>query len=139
MKWPKIPTFVIALVVGGALLCALPYLLVGGVLSYEVAKERLSRISFDASAWQDSAQVFSTKPVRIRMVDDLLERHDLLGMYREQVVALLGEPGPTDYFSDYDLVYWLGRERGFFSIDSEWLVVRLDEQGRVVEHRITTD
>ena len=35
-----------------------------------------------------------------------------------------GVPPPTDYFREYDYAYWLGPERGLFSIDSEWLVVR---------------
>ena len=52
---------------------------------------------------------------------------------------MLGEPPHTGYFKDWDLVYWLGRERGFISIDSEWLVVRLDPKGWVREYRIVRD
>jgi hypothetical protein len=55
------------------------------------------------------------------------------------VVALLGEPRRTRYFRQYDLVYWLGPERGMISIDSEWLVLRLDKRGRVTEERLVTD
>ena len=51
---------------------------------------------------------------------------------------MLGEPPDTGYFKQYDLVYWLGDERGFFSIDSEWLVIRIDD-GRVIEAEIVTD
>ncbi|MBD1864951.1 MULTISPECIES: hypothetical protein [Trichocoleus] len=73
------------------------------------------------------------------MVDDLLKRHTLAGKSRSEVIALLGQPGTTDYFQDYDLVYWLGPERGLMSIDSEWLIIRLDAQGRVSEHQLVTD
>ncbi|MBD1868846.1 hypothetical protein H6F95_16340 [Cyanobacteria bacterium FACHB-471] len=73
------------------------------------------------------------------MVDNLLKQHTLAGMNRSEVVVLLGEPDMTDYFQDYDLVYWLGPERGLISIDSEWLVFRLDAQGRVSEHQLVTD
>jgi hypothetical protein len=52
---------------------------------------------------------------------------------------MLGEPPPTSYFRQWDMVYWLGMERGFVSIDSEWLVIRLDQDGRVAESRIVTD
>ncbi len=52
---------------------------------------------------------------------------------------MLGEPPSTGYFSDWDLVYRLGMERGFISIDSEWLVTRLGPDGRVVQARIVTD
>ena len=37
------------------------------------------------------------------------------------------------------MVYWLGDERGYMSIDSEWLVVRLDGEGKVAEYRIVRD
>lgn len=73
------------------------------------------------------------------MVDDLLERHQLTGMGRAEVVAILGEPDRTPYFREWDMIYWLGPERGLLGIDSEWLVLRVDERHRVVEHRIVTD
>ncbi len=37
------------------------------------------------------------------------------------------------------MVYWLGPERGLIRIDSEWLVLRLDEGGVVREFRIVRD
>jgi hypothetical protein len=94
---------------------------------------------FDAAAWRDSARVYSAAAVRGCMVDDLLDRHPMVGRSRAEVVALLGEPKPTSYFKEYGLVYWLGPERGFISIDSEWLVMRLDSVGRVTEVRLVTD
>ncbi|MBD2000571.1 hypothetical protein H6G00_28870 [Leptolyngbya sp. FACHB-541] len=63
----------------------------------------------------------------------------MAGKSRPEVVALLGEPDKTNYFQDYDLVYWLGPERGLMRIDSEWLVLRLDAEGRVSEHQLVTD
>jgi hypothetical protein len=139
MKKPRIRTVVIALLVGGAAALALPYFLVGGAIAYEAGGEYLARTSFDSSAWQDSARVFSQDPVRIRMVDDLLKRHSLDEMTRAEVVALLGEPDDTPYFREWDMVYWLGPERGLIGIDSEWLVLRLDEHQQVIEHRVVTD
>jgi hypothetical protein len=73
------------------------------------------------------------------MVDDLLQHHRLRGLDRSGVVALLGEPPHTGYFREYDLVYWLGPERGLMSIDSEWLVMKFDPAGRVTEARLVTD
>ena len=73
------------------------------------------------------------------MVDDLLRRHSFRGMTREQVTAIVGEPDKTEYFKEWDLVYWLGPERGFMSIDSEWLVFRLDSQKKVTDLRIVRD
>src|SRR5260221_473132 len=86
---------------------------------------------FDAAAWQADAKVGSG--IRQAMADRLLTHRVLIGMTRAEVVDLLGEPPPTEYFSQWDLVYWLGPERGFMSIDSEWLVLRVGASGRVDE------
>lgn len=37
------------------------------------------------------------------------------------------------------MVYWLGPERGLLGMDSERLVLRLDERQQVSEHRVVTD
>jgi hypothetical protein len=47
-------------------------------------------------------------------------------------------PPPSEYFREYDYVYWLGPERGFVSIDSEWLVVRCGGDV-VVSAQVVTD
>ena len=60
------------------------------------------------------------------------------GTSRAQLEALLGVPPETPYFREYDYVYWLGPERGFISIDSEWLVVKINE-GVVVTAKIVKD
>ena len=94
---------------------------------------------FDPIVWQDTVQVYSELAPRGCMVDDLLARYKLVGMMRGAVVRLLGEPQPTAYFRDFDLVYWLGPERGLFSIDSEWLVMKLDSTGTVTDAHLMTD
>jgi len=77
--------------------------------------------------------------IRLGMADRLIARGTLKNMARTEVVKLLGEPPQTDYFSDWDLVYWLGPERSFISIDSEWLVLRLGTDEHVVNCRIVRD
>lgn len=93
--------------------------------------------AFDSVMWQNQAQVY--QGVRLEMADRLIARGTLVGRTRAEVVALLGEPPPTGYFAEWDLVYWLGPERGLISIDSEWLVLRLGADGRVVENRLVRD
>lgn len=93
--------------------------------------------SFDRAAWQANATAESG--VRQAMADRLLARRTLVGKTRAEIVDLLGEPPPTEYFKEWDLVYRLGMERGFISIDSEWLVLRLGTDGRVAEARLLTD
>lgn len=94
---------------------------------------------FDQIAWRDSAQAFGPLAVRGCMVDDLIAKQTFRGRPRSSVVGLLGEPPSTDYFREYDLVYWLGPERSALGIDSEWLVMRLDSSKRVAEVRLVTD
>jgi hypothetical protein len=116
-----------------------PLWVVGGLMAFSAGKEYVGRRAFEAEAWRDSTQAYGANPVRIRMVDDLLYRHDFLDWPRERVIALLGEPSRTGYFSQYDLVYWMGPERGLVRMDSEWLVFRLDVHGRVSEYRVVRD
>jgi len=92
---------------------------------------------FDSVVWRDETQL--RRGVRLEMADRLIARGTLNGRTRSEVVDLLGEPPPTEYFAEWNLVYWLGPERGFISIDSEWLVLRLGKAGRVVEVRIVRD
>lgn len=94
---------------------------------------------FQVAMWRDPNQAEGALAVRGCMVDDLLATHDFHGRPRSEVVGLLGEPRKTEYFSNYDLVYWLGPERGLMSIDSEWLVFKLDSVKRVREYRLVTD
>jgi hypothetical protein len=127
---------------GIAAVAAVPFLLVGvmvGQAGWEHWRQCRGYTRFDAAAWRDEALARGPRAVRGCMVDDLLAAGRLVGRPRAAVVALLGEPRPTGYFRDYDLVYWLGPERGLFSIDSEWLVLRLDRAGRVREAKLVTD
>ncbi len=91
--------------------------------------------AFDQAVWLDGKQ----EAARLEMADRIVARRMLDGKGRAEVVAMLGEPPKTDYFSDWNLVYRLGMERGFISIDSEWLVVRFDVHDRVSEYRIVRD
>jgi hypothetical protein len=100
--------------------------------------EHLRRRRFDALVWKSNSHTL-TNAMRIRMVDDLLRRYNFRGMTREQATAIIGEPDKTDYFKNWDMVYWLGPERGWISIDSEWLVLRIDNQNKISDYRIVTD
>lgn len=91
--------------------------------------------AFDQAVWADEKQ----EGARLEMADRIVARRMLDGKARAEVVAMLGEPPKTGYFSDWNLVYRLGMERGFISIDSEWLVVRFDANERVSEYRIVRD
>jgi hypothetical protein len=93
---------------------------------------------FDSALWQDSVRVYSAEPVRRCMIDDLMDRLDDRHQSRIDIVRLLGVPRRSNYFPQYDLVYWVGPERGM-GVDSEWLVFRFDRSDRVSEARLVTD
>jgi len=82
------------------------------------------RVGFNSGKWKDSITRENNEPVRLRMVDDLLAHVKLKGMSKVEVNELFGVPPHTEYFKKYDYVYWLGPERGAFSIDSEWLCIK---------------
>ena len=73
------------------------------------------------------------------MADGLVASGVLIGKTRIDIETMLGAPTKTAKFKNYDLVYWLGAERGYISIDSEWLVVRFANTGEAREVRIVRD
>ena len=80
------------------------------------------------------------------MVDDLLADHSPIGRPVAEIDELLG-PGRqrarhglrARLLPERDRVWWLGDERGFIRIDSEWLVLRVDARATVTEARVVRD
>lgn len=112
----------------------------GGLLViYTKAPAPPEHMPFDAEIWNDEKRYSAPPYPRQLMVDDLLAKNYFDGKDREAVVSLLGDPPKTGYFRKYDLVYWLGPERSWVSIDSEWLVIKFDSTRHVQEATIATD
>ena len=90
--------------------------------------------TFSTSKWLNNPEE------RTAIVDDLLEKHEFVGMTEADVVTLLGEPNNDyGYFNaDNRYVYYMGLERGLISIDSEWLILDFTD-GVVSNSYITTD
>ena len=107
------------------------------IVGEPVVRDYSSRVPFDSSQWRAENEQ-GAEGVRVHMVDDLLRKHQLVGMSRDQVNDLLGVPPVTEYFREYDYVYCLGHERGAFGIDSEWLVLKF-KGNVVVEASVVTD
>ncbi len=105
------------------------------------AEDYARRRSFDPALWRvppkDDDPLW---PIRLRMVDDLIASKTLDGLPRREVESLLGQRDVTDKWQGWDLVYHLGPERrGLFRIDSEWLVIRFNDAGRVAVYRLVGD
>ena len=112
-----------------------------GYLSLAPRQENYAhRAKFESAGWSsESRDQTSLWPTRLRMVDDLIASKRLDGLQRSEVTALLGPADETEYFKNWDLVYWLGPERGWIRVDSEWLVLRFNGSGRVAEYRVARD
>ncbi len=63
----------------------------------------------------------------------------VLGLSLQEVEAIYGPAETSGYFRDWNKAYYLGPEAGFISIDSAFLVIRLDEESTVVEAEIVPD
>lgn len=102
------------------------------------------QMSFSSAVWLSET---SSRPAegekisaRQKMLGSVIENF-LPGKSRKEIEASLGASFETTHFggAKYDLIYPLGWERGIFAIDSEWLLIWLDEQGMFKSYQITTD
>jgi hypothetical protein len=96
---------------------------------------------FDSADWQAASSNRGDAPtVRQRMVGDVVQRL-LPGKSRGEIERLLGPSLDTKYFKETgrDLIYVLGPERSFISIDDEWLLIWLDQAGRFRQAEMVTD
>lgn len=96
--------------------------------------------TFKSDAWKNA--VGEQAVLRKEMLGDLLAQHKIVGLSKLKVVQLLGEPDSKDRYSGEtggsDFNYYLGPEKGFISIDSEWLTIKFEED-RAVDVLVTTD
>lgn len=98
---------------------------------------------FDSVLWKDK---YSTDwgdgiSMREQMLQDVVD-NILPGQPKEGIEDLLGPSLETSYFSsmDKDLIYHLGPGRdGFFNIDSEWLLIWLNKEGKFDHYLIAND
>ncbi len=98
---------------------------------------------FDSSLWRAPAsERYVSRDItdRQKMLGDAI-RKVIDGGNKDNIIKMLGPSDESGYFSSLgrDLMYRLGPERGFLSIDSEWLLIWLDGHGNVVRHEIWTD
>lgn len=108
----------------------------GALVISVLALAGCDRGAFEAAAWREAD--LSTRD-RARMAPDLIASGRINGLGRAGVIQLLGAPTSTDKFAGSDMIYVLGPERGLLAIDHQWLLIELDERGRVAAYRIVED
>ncbi|WP_417505735.1 hypothetical protein [Marinomonas gallaica] len=96
------------------------------------------QIKFNYEKWNDRSLVYSEPYIRSQMVKDVLNNILEDGLTTDMVIKKLGPQSESDYFSDYQLRYWLGPEDGIVSIDSSWLVIKIKNE-RVEKYEVVTD
>ena len=90
-------------------------------------------IPFESSVWMNNAENWDDEwHRRHRIADWLVLTRSLNGLSQAELTKKLGTPD-TETFKGWSLTYYLGTQRGFFAIDDEWLVIRLDDNGKVVD------
>lgn len=82
---------------------------------------------FDSVQWKQAAweaKEGNHSESRICMVDDLLRTHRLVGLSRQELENLLGKPNDLESAqTKSEYLYYLGPERSYLSVDSDWLDV----------------
>lgn len=131
---------------------ALPSLIISSILFFRLSFElpisqRLfpsgSDLSnFSSEFWQQNASTAWNNGIseREKMLKDLVE-NVLPGKSKDEIEQLLGESLDTPYFRsiDKDMIYYLGPQRDSLGVDSEWLLIWLDEEGYFTKYRIVND
>ena len=84
---------------------------------------KCDKLPFDSTLWK--AHGDWSNPVRVKMVDDLVARHGIVGQTRAWIEEQLGTPEATHPFeARCDYVYWLGPARTLVATEFEWLCLR---------------
>ena len=99
-------------------------------------------IPFNSNTWKSTSSYSYKKndiTDRQKMLKDMLQV--IKGKSKLEIIKLLGPGKKTAYFkkTENNLVYLLGPERSFFSIDNEWLLLNFDKNEKLTSHSITTD
>lgn len=107
------------IVAGLIALVAAPVVYVGIMLLIIAAMTSYPHRDFEKAAWDADLEK------RYELADDLVDNERLIGLDRDQVVALLGEPSDA---SPGRINYYLGfSPRSLFAIDPDWLAIEFSE------------
>ena len=101
-------------------------------------------LSFESARWKAGGSDVPERgdiSIRQKMLGDVVKKV-LPGRDRSALEDLLGPSLDTPYFAGTgrDMIYRLGMERdSMFGIDSEWLLIWLDDSGRFERYEVRND
>ena len=76
------------------------------------------------------------------IADHLVDSRDIIGMSVDKVADKLGDEasaGPISEWNDeWDYAIYIGPERGFLPFDSEYIYVKVDACGYIIDAMVTT-
>lgn len=118
--------------------------LIGWLVLGDTVADIAHRQRFNDETWrkQETTEHDVMWPPRLCMVDDLMTSARLMGMSSNEVVELLGQAHDKSFplgAVDCDIHYYLGPERGFIRIDSEWLFLKFGTDGKVIRQWLYRD
>lgn len=102
------------------------------VLSALLMVSCVHKQKFNSEIWKQEGVDWQITDVREKMVDDLLSSDTLIGLRKEEVVALLGESAHSD--TSGNSCKYLIREKYEWNIDPEYtsyLIIQFDSNDQV--------
>lgn len=118
-------------------------IIITSILAMIVSCSSANNISFNSNIWKSNKSQDRVKDEELTLRQKMLESviKIIEGKSKSEITELLGDGVKTEYFKSTgrDLIYVLGPERSFFSIDYEWLLLWFDKKGKLKKHMITTD
>lgn len=94
-----------------------------------------SKNEFNAKKWQQKDTDWSTTDVREKIVDDLIQSDTLIGLNKNEVIELLGQPEKNENLE----MQYLVREKYGYNIDPEYismLNIQFGENQKVIKYSL---
>ncbi|MFB5087062.1 hypothetical protein PGC35_07565 [Psychrobacillus sp. PGGUH221] len=111
-----------------AVLCIIPPLFLADRLG---ANER--KTNFTTEKW------INNPDDRGYIVYDFLNENEIVGKTKEDIQKLLGVPDGDSFFNEENnIVYLLGLELGLIRMDSDYLIIWLNDEDKVIEYEIVS-
>ncbi|TQR20861.1 hypothetical protein [Psychrobacillus vulpis] len=111
-----------------AVLCFIPPLFLVGLLGTNEKK-----LNFTTEKWMNNPDD------RGYIVYDFLDENEIIGKTKEEIQKLLGVPeGNSLYNEENTIVYLLGLEIGLIRMDSDYLIIRLNDEEKVIDYEIVS-